>query len=48
MKGEMTLREFLELALRENPQGFRIKRYAAIDTIIAIPDKLPTKVNKSL
>jgi len=37
MKGEMTLREFLEQAAREAPQGFQIKRYPW--GVIARPDK---------
>jgi len=37
MKGEITLREFLEMAAREAPQGFQIKRYPW--GVIARPDK---------
>ena len=38
MTGEMTLREFLELARKNAPQGFQIKRYPC-GAIIARPDK---------
>ena len=34
---EMTLREFLEMARKNAPQGFRIKRYPW--GIVAIPDE---------
>jgi len=34
----MTLKEFLLLARKQAPQGFRIKRYSATNTVIAIPD----------
>jgi len=43
MKGEMTLREFLEMAAREAPQGFQVKRYPW--GVIARPDKCDFEVD---
>jgi len=43
MKGEMTLREFLEMARKNAPQGFQIKRYPW--GVIARPDKCNFEVD---
>lgn len=34
----MTLKEFLLLARKQAPQGFRIKHYPVTNTVMAIPD----------